>query len=74
MIDKISNSIIVQIQNTQFVFLKHVDNAHNILNEISNINDDLIDYVEKLKIQNKFNHCLKIKHEFKIALTKIKKF
>ena len=38
------------------------------------MNDDLTDYVEKFKIQNEFNHRLKIKREFKIALIKIKKF
>ena len=74
MINEISNSIIVQIQNIQFASSKHVDDIHNISNEISNMNDDLINYVKKFKIQNEFNHRLKIKREFKIALIKIKKF
>ena len=73
-IDEISNSIIIQIQNIQFTLLKYVDDVHNISNEISIVNDDLINYVEKFKIQNEFNHRLKIKREFKIALIKIKKF
>ena len=71
MIDETSNSIIVQIQNIQFILSKYVDDAYNISNEISNMNDDLINYVKKFKIQNEFNYRVRDLVENVIVLTKI---